>query len=99
MFFYELHVFALSNSKVKCSPHSCLFAGVCKACGSRDAAGAGKLAHFQQQFARDLDPTLPGAPQTLGDMTDRLKVDLWLLPIGQELKEMHAAFARLALYH
>ncbi|KAL4439666.1 hypothetical protein ABPG75_002667 [Micractinium tetrahymenae] len=48
-------------------------AGVCKACGSRDAAGAAKLAHFQQQFAKDLDPASPAAPQTLGDMTDRLK--------------------------
>jgi hypothetical protein len=47
---------------------------VCKACGSRDAAGAGKLAHFQQQFAKDLDPASPAATQTLGEMTDRLKV-------------------------
>ena len=49
-------------------------AGVCKACGSRDAVSAGKLAHLQQQFAKDLDPGSPAAPQTLGEMTDRLKV-------------------------
>jgi hypothetical protein len=50
------------------------FAGVCKACENRDATGAGKLARFQQLFAKDLDPASPTAPQTLGDMTDRLKV-------------------------
>lgn len=48
-------------------------AGVCKACGSRDTS-AGKLARLQQQFAQDLEPSSPGAPQTLGDMTERLKV-------------------------
>lgn len=49
--------------------------GVCKACSSRDvaAAGAGKLAHYQQQFAKDLDPASAAAPQTLGEMTERLK--------------------------
>ncbi|KAL4854024.1 Transcription-associated protein 1 [Chlorella vulgaris] len=48
-------------------------AGVCKACGSRDTTGPGRLAHFQQQFAKDLDPASSSAPHTLGDMTDRLK--------------------------
>ncbi len=50
---------------------------MCKACGSRDTS-AGKLARFQQQFAQDLEPSSPGAPQTLGDMTDRLKVGAFL---------------------
>lgn len=58
---------ALNKKKYKCC------AGVCKACGSRDTS-AGKLARFQQQFAQDLEPSSPGAPQTLGDMTERLKV-------------------------
>ena len=50
------------------------FAGVCNACSARDAPGASRLAQLQQKFAKDLDPSLPGAPQTLGDMTERLKV-------------------------
>ena len=64
--------------------HSLLRAGVCKACGSRDSAGGGRLAHFQQQFAKDLDPTSPSAPQTLGEMTDRLKVG-WVAMGGRVL--------------
>jgi hypothetical protein len=55
-------------------------AGVCKACGSRDATSGGRLAHFQQQFAKDLDPSSSKAPQNLGEMTDRLKVGVRLLP-------------------
>jgi hypothetical protein len=51
-----------------------MLAGVCKACSSREAGSGGKLAQFQQQFAKDLDPTLPSSPQTLGEMTERLKV-------------------------
>lgn len=66
---YCAHSF--ENAAVRTCPSP---AGVCKACGSRDTASAGKLAHYQQQFAKDLDPASPGAPQTLGEMTDRLKV-------------------------
>ena len=50
------------------------FAGVCKACSGKDIASAGRLGEYQERFAHDLDPMLPSAPQTLGDMTEKLKV-------------------------
>lgn len=61
-------------ASIRCVLAIAASAGVCKACSSRDAVSAGRLAHFQQQFAKDLDPASPTAPQTLGDMTNRLKV-------------------------
>ena len=51
-------------------------AGVCKACGAREGGGGaqGRIGQYQLQFARDLDPASPSSPQTLGEMTERLKV-------------------------
>lgn len=68
---------------------------MCKACENRDATGAGKLARFQQLFAKDLDPASPCAPQTLGDMTDRLKVTMMLESFGLSTS---ALFSPLVYY-
>ena len=80
-------LFVLSERPVNCPQLSTacatICAGVCRACSNRDATGSGKLVHFQQQFARDLDPASPTCPQTLGEMTERLKAraGLKVLPI------------------
>ena len=63
--------------------------GVCKACSSRDATVGGKMAHFQQQFAKDLDPASPSTPQTLGEMTERLKVGDWVPAVARMLLARH----------
>ena len=49
-------------------------AGVCKACSNKDAVVSGRMGQYQLQFSHDLDPGSSAAAQTIGEMTEKLKV-------------------------
>ncbi len=52
--------------------------GVCQACFKDGSSRSGRLAlHHQEQFLRDLSPDSPTFPQTLGHLTESLKVRRW----------------------
>jgi transformation/transcription domain-associated protein len=76
-------------------------AGVCKACLSKDpAAAAGgssntwaNWARYAAEFSRDLDPTSDSAPQTLGELTERLKG--WRMMLEAVMEDTQPAAAKM----
>lgn len=73
-------------------------AGVCKACFTGDAAaGRGRAVHIaprvRDAFVRDLDPSAPTFPPTLGELTRRLKA--WRAKLQADLEGRLPATLRL----
>lgn len=70
--------------------------GVCKACGAREPSGAmptSRIGQYQVQFARDLDPSAPNAPKTLGELCERLKG--WRVMLETIMEDLHPTALRL----
>jgi transformation/transcription domain-associated protein len=74
-------------------------AGVCKACVNKDHAGGtssntwANWARYATGFSRDLDPTSESAPQTLGELTERLKG--WRMMLEAVIEDTHAALIKM----
>ena len=73
---------------------------MCKACGTKEAAPAAataattsRIAQYQLQFARDLDPTSPNAPATLGELCERLKG--WRVMLETIMEDLYPSALRL----
>ena len=69
-------------------------AGVCKACFSNEhMAKHSRMGEYREQFVKDLDPSSPGWPATLGDLSARLKT--WRATLQSTVEDSMPPYLRL----
>lgn len=69
-------------------------AGVCKACFSNEhMAKHSRMGEYREQFVKDLDPSSPGWPATLGDLSGRLKT--WRATLQSTVEDSMPPYLRL----
>ncbi len=70
------------------------YAGVCKACFSNEhMAKHSRMGEYREQFVEDLDPSSPGWPATLGDLSGRLKT--WRATLQSTVEDSMPPYLRL----
>ena len=83
-----------SQSLAEAHPSDVGAAGVCKACFSNEhMAKHSRMGEYREQFVKDLDPSSPGWPATLGDLSARLKT--WRATLQSTVEDSMPPYLRL----